>query len=217
MAQNVAAPSALGRGSRQARVAAEYRVLEPRALGALRLAWRRAHVDDDWTKNGTISEGWDRWTAYPYVAELTYDLAFATRMLSKFSDSVPAWREVIGGTMDKLVWRFCQYAGFYRVALSRAFRSVVERTSVAHRIGHVSIPTLIIAGAEDHALPPVRSQRLAREIPGATLHVIPDIAHLAPRERRRPSRRCSTISWRPYRRESPAPRNRGPRCAGSGL
>jgi 3-oxoadipate enol-lactonase len=70
-----------------------------------------------------------------------------------------------------------------RAALSRAVRSaVVERTSVAHQIGHISIPTLIIAGAEDHALPLAHSQRLAREIPGATLHVIPDIAHLAPRE-----------------------------------
>jgi 3-oxoadipate enol-lactonase len=70
-----------------------------------------------------------------------------------------------------------------RAALSRAVRAaVVERTSVAHQIGHITIPTLIIAGAEDHALPPAHSQRLAREIPGATLHVIPDIAHLAPRE-----------------------------------
>jgi 3-oxoadipate enol-lactonase len=70
-----------------------------------------------------------------------------------------------------------------RAALSRAVRSaVVERTSVAHLIGHINIPTLIIAGAEDHALPPAHSQRLARDIPGATLHVIPDIAHLAPRE-----------------------------------
>jgi pimeloyl-ACP methyl ester carboxylesterase len=38
------------------------------------------------------------------------------------------------------------------------------------------------AATEDHALPPAHSQRLAREIPGATLHAIPDIAHLAPRE-----------------------------------
>jgi 3-oxoadipate enol-lactonase len=70
-----------------------------------------------------------------------------------------------------------------RAALSRAVRScLVERTGVSHLIGHIGIPTLIIAGAEDHALPPAHSQRLAREIPGATLHVIPDIAHLAPRE-----------------------------------
>jgi pimeloyl-ACP methyl ester carboxylesterase len=42
---------------------------------------------------------------------------------------------------------------------------VVERTSVARLIGHINIPTLIIAGADDHALPPAHSQRLARDIP----------------------------------------------------
>src|SRR5258708_24231354 len=58
-----------------------------------------------------------------------------------------------------------------RAALSRAvWSAVVERTSVAHQIGHISIPTLIIAGAEDHALPLAHSQRLAPQSPAATLH-----------------------------------------------
>ena len=40
-------------------------------------------------------------------------------------------------------------------------------------------PTLVIAGAEDQATPPERSQEIARLIPGAELVILPDAAHIA--------------------------------------
>src|SRR5258708_35817178 len=71
-----------------------YPALNREALGALKLAWRLAHVEDDWTKGGSVSDAWDRWTGWPYMAKFTYDLTYAIRLLAKISQEVPAWREV---------------------------------------------------------------------------------------------------------------------------
>ncbi|MFD8449346.1 bifunctional 3-oxoadipate enol-lactonase/4-carboxymuconolactone decarboxylase PcaDC [Streptomyces coelicoflavus] len=51
------------------------------------------------------------------------------------------------------------------------------------RVGEIAAPTLLIAGREDPATPPVHLRELADAVPGATLTEIPGASHLAPAER----------------------------------
>lgn len=54
------------------------------------------------------------------------------------------------------------------------------------RLGEVSAPTLVVAGAEDVATPLEHAETLAEGIPGARLVVVPGAAHLANLERPEP-------------------------------
>lgn len=90
-----------------------YPSLGTEALGALKLAWRLAHIEDDWTKGGRVSDAWDRWTYWPYMAKFTYDLTYTIRMLAKFSQEAPAWREVFAEAADLLNARMYQYVAWY--------------------------------------------------------------------------------------------------------
>jgi 3-oxoadipate enol-lactonase len=47
------------------------------------------------------------------------------------------------------------------------------------RLGTIAAPTLVMVGAEDQALPPAHSEKIATLIPGARLVVIPDAAHIS--------------------------------------
>jgi hypothetical protein len=49
------------RAASKPRVEPAYPSLSEEALGQLKMAWRLAHVEDDWTKGGTVSDAWDRW------------------------------------------------------------------------------------------------------------------------------------------------------------
>ena len=49
--------------------------------------------------------------------------------------------------------------------------------------GSGPVPTLVIAGADDPAAPPDQAEFISNSIPGASLEVIPDAAHLANIER----------------------------------
>lgn len=95
------------------RVDSGYPSLTEEALGQLKLAWRLAHEVDDWTKGGRISDGFDRWTCWPDMAKLTYDLTYAIRMLAKMAQETPAWREVYVETEDRFAQRMTQYAAWY--------------------------------------------------------------------------------------------------------
>jgi pimeloyl-ACP methyl ester carboxylesterase len=44
-------------------------------------------------------------------------------------------------------------------------------------LGSIRAPTLVITGAEDRLIPAENSRRLARDIPGAKLNLLPDAAH----------------------------------------
>jgi 3-oxoadipate enol-lactonase len=68
--------------------------------------------------------------------------------------------------------------------LARAARSVLgDRTDVVDALHRITVPTLVIVGAEDKALPRApHSDDLAERIVGARLEVLPRVAHLAPCE-----------------------------------
>ncbi len=46
------------------------------------------------------------------------------------------------------------------------------------RLGSIRVPTLVLVGALDLVNPPRVSERLAREIPGASLRILADVGHL---------------------------------------
>jgi len=50
---------------------------------------------------------------------------------------------------------------------------------VTSRLGSITTPTRVVAGADDPGTPPSVGERLAASIPGADLVVLPDAAHLA--------------------------------------
>jgi 3-oxoadipate enol-lactonase len=55
----------------------------------------------------------------------------------------------------------------------------VRDADVSSRIGTISAPTLVIAGADDPAAPPEGAELIRDSIPDASLAVIPGAAHLA--------------------------------------
>ncbi|MEU1443997.1 alpha/beta fold hydrolase [Streptomyces mirabilis] len=71
-----------------------------------------------------------------------------------------------------------------KAGLARAARSVLgDRSDVVDDLHRITAPTLVIAGAEDKALPQApHSDDLAHRIVDARLVVLPRVAHLAPRE-----------------------------------
>jgi 3-oxoadipate enol-lactonase/4-carboxymuconolactone decarboxylase len=50
--------------------------------------------------------------------------------------------------------------------------------SIEDLLPSITAPTLVIAGAEDPATPPVHGERIASAVPGARLAVVPGAAHL---------------------------------------
>ena len=55
----------------------------------------------------------------------------------------------------------------------------VRDADLRDRLGTISAPTLVIAGADDPAAPPDQVELIRDSIPGASLEVIPNAAHLA--------------------------------------
>lgn len=90
-----------------------YPALSREAAGALKLVWRLSNISDDWTKGGRIHDAWDRWTYWPYMAKVTYNLTFAVRMIAKIAQEVPAWREVCAEAAAKITERMNHYVSIY--------------------------------------------------------------------------------------------------------
>jgi 3-oxoadipate enol-lactonase len=56
---------------------------------------------------------------------------------------------------------------------------VIERLDLRDQVPAITAATLVIAAAQDHAIPPEHSRAIADAIPGATLEMLTDGAHLA--------------------------------------
>jgi len=59
----------------------------------------------------------------------------------------------------------------------------ISGADLAGRLGGIRVPTLVIAGAEDPAAPPGRSESIRDSVPDARLEVLSPAAHLANVER----------------------------------
>ncbi|WP_054813874.1 alpha/beta fold hydrolase [Nocardia arizonensis] len=64
-----------------------------------------------------------------------------------------------------------------RAAIRRAVLGVADRAPVAEEVTTITMPTLVVVGADDVATPPTRSERIAALIKDARLHTIPACGH----------------------------------------
>lgn len=102
----------------------------------------------------------------------------ATAVISRWF--TPEWAKAHEADVGRLTDDFCDamspegYAGCCEALAS---------FDVRPGLGGVAAPTLVVAGADDLALPPSHSVAIAEAVPGARLDVVPDAAHLATVER----------------------------------
>jgi 3-oxoadipate enol-lactonase len=64
-----------------------------------------------------------------------------------------------------------------RAGLRRAVLAVALRKPVYDEIDRITVPTLVIVGADDAATKPVKAERIAARVPGARLEVVPNSGH----------------------------------------
>lgn len=67
-------------------------------------------------------------------------------------------------------------------AVAGALRGMARRPDRTGDLVRIAVPTLVLAGADDHLIPLDESRGMAEAIPQAQLVVIPDAGHLAPLE-----------------------------------
>jgi 3-oxoadipate enol-lactonase len=79
-------------------------------------------------------------------------------------DEVVTWRSRIGANDPQ--------------ALIRFGRAIFARDDVLESLKAVQVPTLVVVGEQDRALPVARARALAAAIPDARLEIIPDAGHL---------------------------------------
>ncbi len=81
-------------------------------------------------------------------------------------------RPLVFGRVKALVER----APVYAVAWAQ--RAMAERPDSTETLRGVSVPTLVVVGAEDEISPPAEAEAIAAVVPGATLVTIPASGHL---------------------------------------
>lgn len=69
-----------------------------------------------------------------------------------------------------------------RAAVRRAVLGVADRAPVDQEIVGITVPTLVVVGADDKATPPVKAERIAARIRGAQLQVVANCGHTSPLE-----------------------------------
>ena len=74
-------------------------------------------------------------------------------------------------------WR-ARFAAVDAESMRRFLAMLMRRDSVVSRLGEIQIPALVIVGAEDRALPPPLSRRIAAGLPDSSLVEIPRVGHL---------------------------------------
>ena len=85
--------------------------LSERARGWLRYMYRKATINDDWSKEGQPSEMWDGRTNPPVANWHRFDAVDSSYAIALMSDVTPAWREVYSVILDRLVERVTSYWG----------------------------------------------------------------------------------------------------------
>jgi proline iminopeptidase len=84
---------------------------------------------------------------------------------------------------------------------NHVYTRMVPSYTLAHRLGAVRCPVLVMAGRHDWLVPPAQAQRLLDELPRAELSVLEESGHFAHEEE--PARFASTV--REWLRRLPAP------------
>lgn len=78
----------------------------------------------------------------------------------------------------------------------RQNRAILARADHRPALAHLALPALVMCGREDRITPPVLSEELATQIPGAQLEWIDDAGHMSPLEQ--PARVADLLAgWLP--------------------
>jgi pimeloyl-ACP methyl ester carboxylesterase len=77
---------------------------------------------------------------------------------------------------ERREWRHSM-SGNHRLGVTRATTGVITRRGIYDEIDRIRVPTLILVGDEDVAVPPIHSQRLHERIAGSHLEIIPHAGH----------------------------------------
>ena len=77
---------------------------------------------------------------------------------------------------ERREWRD-RMSGNHRLGITRATTGVITRNGIASEIDSIRVPTLILVGDEDVAVPPVHSQHLHEHLTGSRLEIIPRAGH----------------------------------------
>jgi 3-oxoadipate enol-lactonase len=78
--------------------------------------------------------------------------------------------------LERREWRR-RMSGNHRLGVTRATTGVITRKGIESEIDRIRVPTLILVGDEDVAVPVVHSQRLHERIAGSRLEIIPRAGH----------------------------------------
>lgn len=78
------------------------------------------------------------------------------------------------------------------VAIRGAIQRMMHRPDSTPMLSQISVPTLVITGAEDEMIPVEDSRRIASGIPGAQLVIVPGAGHLANLEQPEPFNKALT-------------------------
>ena len=87
--------------------------LSEKARGWLKYLYRKAMVDDDWSKDGRPSDMWDDKSLPPMGNFHRFDAVDSSYAVAMMSDITPAWREVYSAILESLVDRITAYWGTY--------------------------------------------------------------------------------------------------------
>jgi pimeloyl-ACP methyl ester carboxylesterase len=64
-----------------------------------------------------------------------------------------------------------------RSGVKKAIYGVIERDPIHAEIGRITVPTLVVVGADDAAAPFAKSQAIADAVPGARLEILANAGH----------------------------------------
>jgi 3-oxoadipate enol-lactonase len=68
------------------------------------------------------------------------------------------------------------------LAIAGTLLALAARSDTTAALEHITVPTLILVGADDATTPPEASRAMHAKISGSELHIIPNAAHMCPLE-----------------------------------
>jgi pimeloyl-ACP methyl ester carboxylesterase len=90
--------------------------------------------------------------------------------------------EIGGRSVDRYLKPFATAEGRDALVEHLLALDATETQQLAPRLKDLVMPTAVLSGAHDPFLPPAVGERLAADIPGAVLEVVPDARHFLPED-----------------------------------
>jgi pimeloyl-ACP methyl ester carboxylesterase len=169
-ALKITEPIVLGGLSMGGYVALSVAVRHPKRLRGLMLLNTRAGAD---TPGAALAR---EDLARQVEAAGSAEPAVATMLPKLFSEATRAHRaDVIARVHDQMSRTPAR-------AVAGALRGMASRPDRTGDLARISVPTLVLAGADDQLIPLDESRTMAGAIPQSQLVVVPDAGHLAPLE-----------------------------------